>query len=182
MLFLLALAAPGILVDRPYGHSGVRGFWLQGLNDFAHSGLTNIFSPAFDSVRFCQLVAKIAHSFATAIMGENVFVSYLPEFIVRTFGKAEQYPECYHLIGGDPKTYAPAKSALHEIGAAFTQRGGKWLLSIHVRFFANLGSPVYVAMVGELANGLSPEQALSRAVARKVSPAHTPDKTHARAQ
>jgi hypothetical protein len=167
MIFMLRFAGPGFLVDRPLGQSGIAGLWMHGLNDMAKAGSPKIISPTLDTVTFCQFLAKIGHSVAVASLGEDLFVPLLLSFIQRKFAKEEQYPECYHLIGGLPGDFAPSR-ALHELGIALTEKNGKWYLAVHIRLFANLGTPVFAAVVGELANGVTPEQVQARLKAPKA--------------
>jgi hypothetical protein len=134
---------------------------MHWMNDLSLSNADELLSPALDTVKFCQFIAKIGHAFAIASLGTDMFEPLLPSFIRRRFSRTEQYPDCYHLIGGHSKRYAPG-TALHELGLAFTQRSGRWFLSVQIRLFANLGTPVYLAVVGHLNPGLTPEQVLAR--------------------
>ncbi len=161
MLFFLPLRTPGILAGRPIGRSGIRGFWLRGLNDLAKANALELWSPSVDTVRFCQFLAKTGHSFAMAMLGDSCLMPSLPDFIRRRFTSDEQYPECYHLIGGDIDR--PPSNVLHELGLAFARHEHQWYLTVHMRFFANLGAPTYVAVVGALKPGITPELATSRA-------------------
>jgi hypothetical protein len=115
MLFLLKFRIPGILSGQPIGQSGIRGYWIRGLNDLAKANALELWSPTVDTVRFCQFLAKTGHSFAMAMIGDSCLIPLLPDFIRRRFGKDEQCPECYHLIGGDMDV--PPSNVLHELAS-----------------------------------------------------------------
>jgi hypothetical protein len=175
ILFMPTLFCPGQLSVQP---PGIYGLWTHLLNDLSLSGTENVITEALDTLRFCQFIAKIGHSFAVAAIGSDIFTPLLPEFICRKFERRDAYPECYELIGGYPERHPPG-SALHELGLAFTERFGEWFLSAHIRLFANLGAPVYVAVVGKLRHGLTPEQALGHSVFPGAFRAQPPDKNPA---
>jgi hypothetical protein len=176
ILFMPSLLSPGILSVRPPGQSGIHGLWSHWLNDLSLSGEQNVITPALDTVRFCQFIAKIGHSFAVAAVGGALFTPLLPDFIRRRFGRRDEYPECYELVGGHAERHPPG-ATLHELSLAFTERFGEWFLSAHIRLFANLGAPVYVAVVGKLRHGLTPEQALGHSVFPSAFRAYTPGKS-----
>ncbi|HMG78502.1 MAG TPA: hypothetical protein VK591_07455 [Xanthobacteraceae bacterium] len=178
MLFMPVLRTPGILTVRPRGYSGVHGLWSRWLNDLKLSHANEIFTPTLDTVRFCQFIAKIGHAFAVAAIGTDTFEPLLGDFIQRKFSQTEQFPGCYHWIGGFAKRH-PRGAALHELGLAFTDRSPVWFLSAQIRLFANLGAPVYVAVVGKLSPGLTPEQALARWKFPRISLERTLDKNPA---
>jgi hypothetical protein len=171
MLFLLQLWPPGILAA---GQSGISGFWLRGLNDLSKAKMPHFCSPTIDTLRLCQFLAKTGHSLVIAILGGESFIPLLSSFIRRRFSKTEQWPECYKLIGGEPATL-PSR-ALHEIRLGFVQREATWYVTAHMRFFGNLGGPNYVAVVGELKPGITPELAVSRAAVPTIVPEHMSDK------
>jgi hypothetical protein len=169
-LFMPSLLAPGILANRPIGKSGIHGLWTHWLNDLSLANADELLTPALDMVLFCQFVAKIGHGFAAATVGNDMFLSLLPDLICRKFKRMEQFPECYHLVGGHSKRFPPG-AALHELGLAFTERNRDVFLSTQIRLFANLGAPVYVAVVGRLNPGVTPKEVLARLeISRKRFP------------
>lgn len=103
-----------------------------------------------NALEFYQLIAKIAHSFAIAEIGQT-FAPYLINLIE---GRAPMFAS--HLVGsgiGDPP--APSNS-LHEVDFAKSLPGpkGDELLQVRVRLFANLGMPNHYAIVGSRWNKL----------------------------
>ncbi len=173
MLFMPCLRFPGAFTLRPRGQSGIHGLWNHWMNDLSLSRADEILTPALDTVRFCQFIAKIGHAFAVAALGTETFEPLLCDFIRRKFGPTEQYPDCYDWIGGHEKRH-PRGAALHELGLSFTKRFRDWYLSVQIRLFVNLGAPIYVAVVGKLSPGLTPEQALARSKIPKIPLEHSP--------
>ena len=165
----------GIFTLRPRGQSGIHGLWTHWMNDLSLSDADEILTPALDTVRFCQFIAKISHAFAVAALGTEAFEPLLCDFIRRKFGPTEQYPDCYDWIGGHAKRH-PRSNALHELGLSFTERFRHWYLSVQIRLFANLGAPIHVAVIGQLSPGLTPEQALARLKFPKALLERTPNK------
>lgn len=153
VLFFLVLNVPGILCGRKVGESGIQGVWAQELgqsiNKILQRGVSTFASATMDTVRFAQLLAKIAHGFAVAELGLDGFSPMLPEFILRTFGQKENWPNCYHVVGGDPRDYA-ADNALHVLGLGMISANGIIYLVVAIRLFANLGAPVFHVVVGEV--------------------------------
>jgi hypothetical protein len=115
------------------------------------------------------VVGKTAHSFAIAVLGDESFVPLLPQMIRRKFAKSEQWPDCYHLVGGIGGTDTPPSHALHELGLAFATIAEKWYLTTHIRLFGNLGAPTFVVVVGELKPGVTPEIVLARSATAKAA-------------
>jgi hypothetical protein len=114
-------------------------------------GLDNIFSRGLDTVRFSQMLAKIAHGYACWRIGTDKFRPKLQEFILRKFQKDEQYPECYELVGGDPRICAPSEpDVLHQLGHSYVERNGRKLLVVGIRLLANLSGPLYLVVAGEM--------------------------------
>lgn len=151
-LFMPTLLAPSVLANRARGRSGIHGLWMHWLNDPSLANADEILTAALDTVLFCQFIAKIGHAFVVAAVRTDMFVPLLATFICRKFDRTEEYPECYHLVGGHPKRY-PTGKALHELGLTFTERSRDWFLSVQIRLFANLAAPIYVAVVGRLNPG-----------------------------
>jgi hypothetical protein len=125
---------------------------MHELNDFgdaARRGLRQFASPRLDSVRFCQLLAKIAHAYAVSVFGLQNFKPTLTSFIRDEFDDPRSdYREKYYYVGGDPTKYA-ASDDLHEIGWGVFVDGNTMHLVVALRLFAYLGAPVYQVVVGE---------------------------------
>jgi hypothetical protein len=99
-------------------------------------------------------------------LGLNGFSPLLPAFILREFPRGENWPNCYHVVGGDPKDYAP-DTALHVLGWGITVVDQTIYLVVAIRLFANLGAPVFYVVVGEF----NAEQR-ARAVALEAARVH----------
>lgn len=167
VLFLPTFHMPGLICSRPAAIPGFAGFWGHQLVDVKElmEKRPHIATPFFDTVRFAQMIAKISHGFAIAKLGEDMFTPLLTEFIRRKFSPFEQYPECYHLVGGLPDSFAPSPS-LHQVALAVSPANGQQYLICRVRLFGNLGAPIFMAVVGRVKAGITPENVLARAAVK----------------
>ena len=102
------------------------------------------------TVEFAQLLAKIAHGFAVGELGYGAFKPLLSNLITRRFRRDEQFPECIDLVGGEPALFA-ADNELHVLGYDLVEISGRCHMVVSIRLFANLGSPIYRVVVGEIA-------------------------------
>jgi hypothetical protein len=151
MLYLMNLGPPGLLVGRPKQIAGIQGVWLKAFNltfDKIQKsvGATSMMSPVTDTKRFCQFLAKTAQTLAVAELGADGFKPLLRKLIEGHIG----IDEMHQLVGGQPEPNA-ATDSLHEIGLE-QKRGanGKIYVVAKLRFFANLGAPIYYVVVGEM--------------------------------
>lgn len=97
----------------------------------------------YHAVLFQRFIAKVAHSFACAVIGLEKFEPILQDFIIRGFEKPRIF------IGGELKR-PPIDYNVFEIGLGTMQtyRGKKWIV-VRFRLLSYLGAPVYTAVVGE---------------------------------
>jgi len=93
---------------------------------------------------FSKMLAKIAHAHAMAD-ARGQFKPLLPPYIV---GNAENLTG--FLVGGDPNRPPPSKtdfeSSLHRVPSIT----GIEYLMVRLRFFGDLGTPIYYVIAGEL--------------------------------
>lgn len=154
-LLMVKLNAPRLLLPaRTY--SSIQGAWALELNDFnemVRRGMPHFTSPPLDTLKFCQLLAKIAHGYAVSIFGLDNFHPLLPEFILREFASNETWPDSFNFVGGDPTEYGPS-DALHVLGWGVAPTNGMDYLVVAIRLFAALGAPVYNVVVGTPASSL----------------------------
>ena len=146
MLFMVKAGPPGLLVGRPREVASFEGAWIKPLNLIGKAlnnyGIQSAASPVMDTLRYSQMLAKIAHSYAVAELGSDSFNALLPEFILNGSG----WP--YHLVGGE-QNETPPSNALHELGLEYREGSDGRYLVAHIRLFANLGAPNYLVVVGE---------------------------------
>jgi hypothetical protein len=148
ILLMLNLHNPRLL----YSQGGISGIWVHtfGTPESAvRRGVKEIASPGFDTVRFCQMLAKIAHSYAYTHLRILSFRPLLTGFIRKKFKKTDQYPECYNFVGGHPTLFSPTE-ALHQIGHDIVRVGNRRFFVVYVRLFSSLGAPLYKVVVGEM--------------------------------
>jgi hypothetical protein len=123
-------------------------------------GITSFSTVRWDTVMFCSMLAKIAHSFAVAELGLASFTPMLLDLIVR------QDRDSIRLIGGEPNL-KPASSALHEIGLGYKRSQGKDYVVATIRLFAAQGGPTYHVVVGESRE--SPISKFRRVILKRIS-------------
>jgi hypothetical protein len=147
LLFFPRLGPPGLLVGRPRDRVDMRAMWMYSLNlnpqSLAKYGIQSMASAVMDTPRFSQMLAKIAHSYAAAVIGLDGFVPLLLDHILHPDG----FP--WHFVGGIENDEPPS-GFLHEIGHEERELDGKIFLVVRVRLFANLGAPSYFIVTGEL--------------------------------
>jgi hypothetical protein len=95
-----------------------------------------------DTVAFCLMLAKIAHSFAVAELGLNGFEAFLLDMIRRAdMSNRAQY------IGASPEREGYHIS-LHELWFDSRIAHRRDIISVRIRLLAPFGSPVYYVAVG----------------------------------
>ena len=97
----------------------------------------------FDVLAFCRLLAKIGHSLAVAKYGLHSFRPLAVEFILRAKG------DMGYLIGGTLEQQ-PVVPHLHAYRCGGVTVGSRRYVVAEIRLFANLGAPLYHAVVGEI--------------------------------
>ncbi len=116
-----------------------------------HSGKgTYEFLATFWDGNFCQMLAKIAHSFAVAHLGVDGFKPYLTEYI-----RAKDPPRDFTYIGG--QALDVDNPALHDITLVVAPKRYRTALGIAEKEFvlvelcllANCRAPNYLIVVGE---------------------------------
>ena len=137
------------------------GIWVHQFEDLRRlwdHGVKEFTTPTIDTLKFTQLLAKIAHGYATWKMGltwlscgggpmMGDYRAVLLPFIRKKFGPTEVFPSHLDYIGSFPGNYPPS-SSLHEMGADFLLHKGEVYLMVLIRLFASLGAPVYWVIVG----------------------------------
>ncbi|CCB67452.1 hypothetical protein [Hyphomicrobium sp. MC1] len=98
---------------------------------------------------FCQMLAKIAHSYAVAELGYDSFEHSLTPFI-----RGFQFDGEPQWIGGCPAGETAPNTRLHEIGWEVVAIGGTFYATVVVRLFCFLGTPSYQIVVGKLTRAL----------------------------
>lgn len=88
---------------------------------------------------FCQMLGKIAHSFAVGELGYNNFEPYLLRSIIKN-----DLTDCDSFIGSLEKDEPPSEQ-LHEISLGNSSSGH---IVVRIRLLAKLGSPTYFVVVG----------------------------------
>lgn len=151
--------APLTMASKPYSDN--RGatagrFWIRGAspayvfeelleNLVQELGVHSIMPEAKAHVaEFCQMLAKIAYSYAVGELGYGTFESYMLPGILRG-----ELADCDLYIGSLEKDEPPSGS-LHELSLGESIRSNR--IVVRVRLLAKLGTPTYFVVVGRLIN------------------------------
>lgn len=146
----LILARPPLPVNRG---AATDRFWIRGaspayvFNDLLE-GLTrklrvhSIMPEAKAHVaEFCQMLAKIAYSYAVGELGYNSFEPYLIPNILNA-----ELANCDSYIGSLENDETPS-GALHELSLGNSMNNN--LIVVRVRLLSKLGTPTYFVVVGK---------------------------------
>jgi len=112
-----------------------RAIWTYQTNlsaaNLAKYGIQSMASPIMDTHRFSQMLAKIAHSYAAAVIGLDGFEPLLVEHILG------EGVSPWHLVGGtNLDDDVPATDSLHEKDHVVQMADGTRYLTVRVRLFA----------------------------------------------
>ncbi len=147
---LLGFQPPRILLGLPqtntFQDTGV--WWLQ--SDDTDAYLRRVPSHRlrigpFRAQTFARLLAKIAHGFAVAELGETAFQPE-PLLCEMILGRSDKLP---YLVGGDLQLKPPSPHA-HEMGFEYKTIGTHRYVVVRLRLLAWLGNPTYRVVVGEI--------------------------------
>lgn len=129
-------------------------FWIRGaspgyvFNDLLESlcqelRVCSVMPEAKGSVaEFCQLLAKIAYSYAVAELGYNNFEPYLLPGIIKA-----ELSDCDSYIGSLEKDEPPSE-LLHELSMGEKMQSKN--IIVRLRLLAKLGTPTYFVVVGRV--------------------------------
>jgi hypothetical protein len=148
MLFFIVMDSPGILIGRPPDIPSFNGAWVKPfLEDGPRmpQGLQGMATPALDTHKFMQFLAKIAHCYAVSVLRDE-FRPILSDAILADPAP----PPNFYLIGGygNSRTDDPTAN-LHELDVGWHSSDGVEYAVVRIRMFAKLGAPTYRVVVGE---------------------------------
>jgi hypothetical protein len=141
-----------VLCGRPPSLHGIVGIWYININasreTLSKYKINSLATPGVDTVAFSQVIAKISHAYASAIIRPENFEPLLTDFIrMPARGKEIVDHRRFHLVGGGGQNVAPT-AYLHEIGLGLQKISGVNYLISRVRLLSFLGAPPYYAAVG----------------------------------
>lgn len=160
ILFLPYFAPPGILFGRPASSEGqILGTYIFEINNSSRKntnvGRNKVVYEQFQPSLFMRMLAKIAHSFITALEGDKYCEYLLKDTIL---GKNDISP--YYIGGEYPgipgMEIIPLnpieKGTLHQIGSELRIIGSESYIVTQIRLFAHLNPrpPAYTVIVGKL--------------------------------
>lgn len=147
MLFFIMMDSPGILIGRPADIPSFNGAWIKPFIEDGPrmpSGLQTMATPALDTYKFMQFLAKIAHCYAVSMVGEEL-KPLLPQIILSDPAP----PPNFSLIGGSGNTHpSEATASLHELELNWQTSYGIDYAVVRIRLFAKLGAPIYRVVAG----------------------------------
>ena len=107
-------------------------------------------SQSIDVVRFCQMIAKIGHVYATSVRGLRSFQPLVNAFTRTNFPPHEPSSSHFNYVGHLWNYKEAATANLHEIGVGTIDWEGRQMVGARVRLFACYGFPSYHVAVGSL--------------------------------
>ncbi|WP_249790895.1 hypothetical protein [Bradyrhizobium sp. SRL28] len=148
MLFFIMMDAPGILIGRPANIPSFNGAWVKPFLEHGPrmpQGLQGMATPALDTHKFMQFLAKIGHCYAVSVLG-HTFKPILSDMILADPAP----PPNFYLIGsyGNARTDDPTAN-LHELDVSWQSADGVEYAVVSIRMFAKLGAPTYRVVAGE---------------------------------
>lgn len=90
-----------------------------------------------------RMLAKIGHSWATALIGLDAFKPLTLDLI---FGRTSNVS---HTVGGSFDLPEPVPDGGHILNFEGRPIGNRYFLIVHIRLFASIQTPAYHAVVGE---------------------------------
>ena len=140
---LRGLAGPETFDGFQWTHGPAGEKMKKALEDFDAVGfLTEEIKP----FHLARMLAKIAHSHAIAMLGEDSFEPWLPELILN---ENMSYP---YWVGSElpirPAT--PEHTMTIEFGVTNRSTDRTPLGVIYIRLFPNLGGPIYLVVIGKM--------------------------------
>jgi hypothetical protein len=149
-LVIVAPPPPSMLWDMYPSHShSVSRIWAQGDGQSLQriASRTSLYEQieigGFDELSYARMMAKIAHSYATAILVVDGFVPLLLDLIL------ERTDEFSAFVGGDPMQ-KPKPLLKHQMQLNRPILGETQLAVVAIQLFAKFGAPVFQVVVGKI--------------------------------
>jgi hypothetical protein len=150
MLALVRYPQPGILVGRPSDKLVVRMWHAVNKHDLASlPSDTSIRVNHFRHYPFCRMLAKIAHSYAAAELGQ-AFLGYEP--MLTGIIREEDGVVPTDFVGGELDVPVAEPAVLHSLSRRHVCVNEEVYLVVTIRLFAFMGAPIYQAVVGRRIN------------------------------
>jgi hypothetical protein len=143
----LKLPTPGILTGAAPHNRAVGESWVayvkEEIEKDIEDGRRGLRLARFNNHVFCQMLAKIAHSFAVAQVG---FHSFRPLLLDLILGRSET---ASYWVGGDMTVSAPDPRGLHKMYCDREIIMGTEYLIAYITLFSYSGTPEYRVVVGK---------------------------------
>lgn len=133
----------GATTDRLWirGASAYANFDIQMKSLLSKLKVYGVFPESIAQIpEFCQMLAKVAHSYAVAELGYKNFKPFLLGHIVK-----KELSDCASFIGSLDKD-EKATNNIHELSIC---KDIKKYIVVRMRFLAKLGTPTYYVVVGK---------------------------------
>jgi hypothetical protein len=150
MIAMSAFKSPGILRDLSPEQSAkdyLAGWHWRHMEPTKLNPISNTIRAkiTFDPVIFGRLIAKIAHGISVVRFGINGFQPFLSHIIL-----GKDLSKMWYYVGGDPiRPPKPINSHLLTRIFIAPEQIERDLIFAEIRLFANLGAPIYYAIVGQ---------------------------------
>ena len=100
-------------------------------------------SLVYHQQKFTRFLAKMAHAYAIATIGEGSFKPVLTEFIRDGIGEPRMF------VGGETELSASKAEVFSIALGSILRTDGKLLLAARIRLLAYMGTPSYIVVVGQ---------------------------------
>lgn len=134
------------------GTHGLFNFLIYNLNvnpeSLATYGIDGFCTQSVDLVRFCQMLAKIAHVAAVAELGFDFFRPFLTGFLRTDMPQDAKSATHFDYVGCIWNPNDSSTLDLHEIEVGNIEWGRTVMIGVRVRLFAKYGFPSYHIAVG----------------------------------
>lgn len=117
-------------------------------------GIETFATPSISAGPFGRMLAKMGHAFASAELGRDKFVGFLPDHVLNDTGNVLTF-----LIGNiQLPSQHTAKDQIHQLQIVTETVGETTFLCCHIRLFSNLNAPIYRVVVGQANADFDPER------------------------
>lgn len=143
-LVAMQFPEPGLIAGRPHTFNIEGSIWrtIGEPEKHALSPGEGLQLGRFHPGEFCRMLAKIAHSYASAVYRE-LFKPSLRKIIKGNLNSATFW------IGGVAPLAPPDNGILHKVGHQIVAKDGKSYVVVSLRLFAFMGTPEYLIVAGE---------------------------------
>jgi len=140
--------------NRPHNTNGLFNVLMYNLNvdpeALDRQAITSFATSRIDTVRFCQMIAKVAHVYAVSVLGYGGFQHLVSDFVRTDVPKGMPFTSHFNNVGRIWGGEELKSKSLHELELGQIDSDGQSYVAVRVRLFASMGMPSYYVTVGLL--------------------------------